>query len=343
MKRLPLFLAALLAVPAVRADDAVAPVRKAAEKGLRRLEQGASNYLKHRQCFSCHHQALPVMALTAARARGLEVDATKLREQVEFTLKSFRKRDTIAKGQGIGGANTTAAYALATLASAGHPRDETTTALVSFLLARQRKDGAWIATANRPPSEGSAFTSTALALAALKHYGPPAAEVPELRKRVDDAFAKGSDWLRTNKPVTTEDKVFHLCGLVATDAPAAELRAARDGLLKEQRPDGGWAQAADLKSDAYATGSALVALRAAGLDAKDLAYRKGLDLLCKTQKDDGSWLVETRSRPIQIFFDNGDPGGKSQFISMAATGWATLALLEALPPAAQTSRLTKEK
>jgi hypothetical protein len=34
---------------------------------------------------------------------------------------------------------------------------------------------------------------------------------------------------------------------------------------------------------------------------------------------------------LQPFFDNGDPGGKSQFISFAATGWATLALLETVP------------
>jgi hypothetical protein len=34
---------------------------------------------------------------------------------------------------------------------------------------------------------------------------------------------------------------------------------------------------------------------------------------------------------LQLFFDNGDPGGKSQFISFAATGWAVLALLEQFP------------
>ena len=46
----------------------------------------------------------------------------------------------------------------------------------------------------------------------------------------------------------------------------------------------------------------------------------------KNQKDDGSWLVKTRSKPIQKFFDNGDPHGKNQFISISATSWATAAL-----------------
>jgi len=52
-----------------------------------------------------------------------------------------------------------------------------------------------------------------------------------------------------------------------------------------------------------------------------------------TQKEDGAWIVQTRARPLQLFFDNGDPGGKSQFISFAATNWAVLALLETVPPA----------
>jgi len=50
--------------------------------------------------------------------------------------------------------------------------------------------------------------------------------------------------------------------------------------------------------------------------------------LLRTQREDGAWVVQTRSRPLQAFFDNGDAGGKSQFISFAATNWAILALLE---------------
>jgi N-acyl-D-amino-acid deacylase len=86
----------------------------------------------------------------------------------------------------------------------------------------------------------------------------------------------------------------------------------------------------ELDGDAYATGSALLALRAAGL-AKDKAYEQAVAFLVKTQKEDGSWFVKTRSRPVQTFFDNGDPGGESQFISMSATSWALLALLQEYP------------
>jgi N-acyl-D-amino-acid deacylase len=322
----------LLAVPARGADAPLAErVPRAIEKGLERIRAGAGAYPKHRTCFSCHHQALPLFSLTAARGRGLEVEPERLRGLVQFTLKSFAKTAQVARGQGVGGANTTVGYALAALAAAGHAADDTTAALVQFLLARQRQDGAWPGVANRPPTEGSPFTATALALHGLKHYAPGKAAPADLRRRVDLAFARGLEFLLKASPASTEDKVFRLRGLVWAGADARAVAAARSALQKEQRPDGSWGQLADLAGDAYATGTALVALRAAGLPASDPVYHKGAAYLLATQRADGAWLVQTRSRPIQIFFDNGDPGGKSQFISFVATNWAVLALLELHP------------
>jgi hypothetical protein len=57
--------------------------------------------------------------------------------------------------------------------------------------------------------------------------------------------------------------------------------------------------------------------------------------LLRTQLADGSWLVHTRSHPTQTFFDTGFPHGEDQFISSAATNWATLALLLSKPDAKQ--------
>jgi N-acyl-D-amino-acid deacylase len=79
------------------------------------------------------------------------------------------------------------------------------------------------------------------------------------------------------------------------------------------------------------TATALVALHRAGLDPKHEVYKKGVQYLLNTQRDDGAWLVKARTKPLQVYFDNGDVGGKSQFISFAATNWAVQALLEALP------------
>jgi hypothetical protein len=61
------------------------------------------------------------------------------------------------------------------------------------------------------------------------------------------------------------------------------------------------------------------------------AYRKGLRFLLSKQLPDGSWLVTSRSKPIQSYYESGYPHGTNQFISMSAASWATTALSLALP------------
>ena len=63
----------------------------------------------------------------------------------------------------------------------------------------------------------------------------------------------------------------------------------------------------------------------------DAAYRKGLQFLISSQKEDGSWHVVSRSKPFQKYFESGYPHGKDQFISIAAGGWATMAPVFSLP------------
>ena len=67
------------------------------------------------------------------------------------------------------------------------------------------------------------------------------------------------------------------------------------------------------------------------MKADDPAYRKGLNYLLATQKEDGSWHVKSRSKPFQTYFESGYPHGKDQFISCAAAGWSTTALALSLP------------
>jgi N-acyl-D-amino-acid deacylase len=338
MRVIAALLAGLLST-SLRADPApAADVKAAIEKGLKRIASGVTSYPRHRQCFSCHHQAVAMMSLSAAGRRGFAVDADLLKKQVDFSLRTFRNRSLIAGGKGVGGDSTSVVYALNAFAAVDQSYDDTTAALVKYLLVKQRKDGSWpiAAFGDRPPTMGSLFTNTGLAVFALKKYSPPkdSPGAKEMQERIDAAFAKGRAWLLDNKPSSTEDRVFHLRGLVYAGADAGDIERAREGLLKGQRADGSWAQLERMSGDAYATATALVALRQAGLDAQHEAYRKGVKYLLDSQKADGAWIVQTRSRPLQVFFDNGDPGGKSQFISFAATNWAVLALLESLPVAA---------
>jgi hypothetical protein len=54
--------------------------------------------------------------------------------------------------------------------------------------------------------------------------------------------------------------------------------------------------------------------------------------LLKTQLEDGSWFVKSRSIPFQPFFESGFPHGHDQWISVAASNWATMALALSLAP-----------
>jgi hypothetical protein len=70
---------------------------------------------------------------------------------------------------------------------------------------------------------------------------------------------------------------------------------------------------------------------AGGLATDDPAYRRGLAYLIGSQRADGSWLVKSRSKPFQPYFESGFPHGGDQFISAAATAWAFGALVLACP------------
>jgi len=318
-------------VPTNRSEAAAPPdpVGMSLTRGLSRLREGAANYVTNRQCFSCHHQALTIHAFQAARDRGFHVPEQALADQVAFTLATFVPRKAqLTRGQGSPGGNTMVGYALFTLLGARHSADETTAALLEYLLVRQREDGSWPALAPRPPTEGSRFTNAALALQALRAYGLDGVLPRAQRERVEVAFARCKRWLESHQPTTTEDRAFHLRGLVTVGASSREIQAAREKLLGEQQPDGSWAQVPGRKGDAYATATVLLALRQAGVKVEDSAYHKGVRYLLGSQTEQGAWIVSTRSVPVQKFFDNGDPGDRSQFISFAATGWAVLALLE---------------
>jgi squalene cyclase len=143
---------------------------------------------------------------------------------------------------------------------------------------------------------------------------------------------KAREWLETARSKDTEDRVFRLLALREAMAPGATIQKAADDLLATRCDDGGWSQLDGGASDAYATGSALVALHLAGGLATDSpAYRSGLGFLVRTQRDDGSWFVASRSKPFQPYFESGFPYGKDQFISMAASSWAVTALALACP------------
>jgi squalene-hopene cyclase-like protein len=134
--------------------------------------------------------------------------------------------------------------------------------------------------------------------------------------------------LATAAPKSNEDQTFQLLGLEWGKADKSALQKLAQTLLARQRNDGGWGQLPTLESDAYATGQALVALhQAGGLPVTHRAYQRGVNYLLAAQAADGSWAVQSRSFPFQKYFESGFPYGHNQWISAAASSWATMALI----------------
>jgi N-acyl-D-amino-acid deacylase len=303
-------------------------VREAVKKSLALLEASAREYRNHRECFSCHHQALPTLALVEARKKGFAVDEENLRAAVELTHKHLEGgRDRYLDGRGQGGKADTAGYALWTLAEGAWKPDETTAAVAEYLVSYQKDEDHWKRTSRRPPSEASDFTTTFLSVRGLKSFG-----TDEQQERIEERLSKAREWLVNAKGGDTEDRVFRLRALRLLEADEATICESAESLLSQQRDDGGWSQTGELASDAYATGSVLAALHQAGkVAADDSAWERGVAFLVKSQLDDGSWHVKSRSDPFQTYFESGFPHGADQFISIAASSWATMALLAALP------------
>src|SRR5260370_3977585 len=79
----------LFLVPSAACAADADPVRAAIDRGLKRLDQGSASYVKNPQCFSCHHQALTIAALSSAQQRGITIDPELLQQQLGFTLATF--------------------------------------------------------------------------------------------------------------------------------------------------------------------------------------------------------------------------------------------------------------
>ena len=163
---------------------------------------------------------------------------------------------------------------------------------------------------------------TALAIRGLSVYDPPPGRHADMTGRI----TRARQFLRTSIPVDMQDEAFKLLGLVWSGASVEDVSRQRERLLTRQRADGGWAQWPGMTADAYATGQALYALNASGASTTSIAYQQGSQYLLRTQLPDGTWFVKSRAIAFQRYVDTGFPHGADQFISAAATSWASIAL-----------------
>src|SRR5262249_16716083 len=154
-----------------------------------------------RTCFACHNQAVPVLALTTARAHGFPAAAEDVPKHARFIADFLAtNRANYLKGWGQGGQADTAGYALWTLEMAGCKPDDTTTAVAEFLLLRDQDRDHWRPSGNRPPSEASSFTTTYVSVRALQAFG-----TADQREEIEDRLSTVYDWLMRTPAHDTED------------------------------------------------------------------------------------------------------------------------------------------
>lgn len=288
-----------------------------------------------RQCFTCHSQAVPVFALIEAQRQGFKVDEENIKRQLKHTHDHLKRGlENYRQGKGQGGDVLTAGFALWTLNEGNWPPDEVTDAVSHYLLETQSDLYHWRHRGSRPPSSGSDFTATYVALRGLQHFGTTDDDSKVIARR-----KSVTEWLIKQPAVETEDHVFRLNALMQySDAKEQVVGEAIKELIRKQRDDGGWGQKADMDSDAYATGTAIAALSSNHHVAdfsstlENASIRKGIAYLLSTQQEDGTWHVVTRATPVQEYFESSFPHGKDQFLSIAASAWSTVAMLQALMP-----------
>ena len=299
-------------------------IKKAVNKTLPLLQTSSHLFLENAGgCQSCHHQDLTAVSLSLAKEKGFTVNDTILNEIFDSVNSVIRSRKDVLSQNGDPVAIVmSSGYQLWALWANKYKSNKLIEMLVKNLMQRQIYDGSWVSPNPRPPLEYYAFSATALMVSALQYYSPPSLK-PEIDQRIEKARA----WMIKTIPENNEERIFQLLGLKWINGDKNFIHQQAKKLLATQHEDGGWSQLPTLESDSYATGQALYSLYETGqLKTNDPAFEKGIAFLLKTQYEDGSWKVKSRSIPFVPFVQNGFPHDKDQFISAAGTNWATMAL-----------------
>ena len=316
--------AALAGDTTVKAPD----VNNAIDRGLKFLVKDARAWKEKHNCVSCHHASLPIWAMREAKDRGHSVDEPFLAEFTKWVAESGEGKTVVKRPDGIPKAfNTKAVYFAHAIGAIPQPDAGTQQGLGRFLKTVQEdqlENGAWAAwpETRLPIFAQTDDVSTILATLALTPQG-----------KMDDAAAiaardKGVQWLVAHPPGDDpQGTALRVVLWKRLGRPADECRLLVRKIIARQNIDGGFSQAPEMSSDAWATGQALYALAHAGVSPGDPTIQRAHVFLMKAQREDGAWPMT--SRPIK-------PGGKGSTSLIPITGggsaWGVLGLVRSLPP-----------
>ncbi|MCE9603939.1 MAG: hypothetical protein K8U03_03455 [Planctomycetia bacterium] len=300
-------------------------IRESVEKSLAFLEKGGLEW-EMTKCVSCHHGPWMMWSGYEAKRRGFTVNDESL-EKVR--VKSMTAYGSHPKMQPtnrdvLNDWSINVIYLIFGMGAAGEPNAETAKFFdqaAAHLIEHQKEDGSWKVFIEKAPDGLMAplldtdDVTTMWALLAL-HYREPSGIS---RKVLAESKARGLKFLNDKPPGDTLQSVVMRIMLAQRLGNKDGVQAHVKHLLSLQQDDGGWSQTKKLKSDALATGQALMALSTAGVTTKDPASAQARAYLLKNQKEDGSWFVVSRAYQAP------------EFSSYLGTAWATLALLRTLP------------
>ena len=325
-----MLIAVMIAAQTALGASAPPTARAAITRALPALERSAKSFVAQRGCVSCHHNILPILTLRLAASRGFRIDDAVLNDVERKTFRELTQPRAIGDAiQGVAASDPTPNDSWLLVAAQVSGLQSPASAIVARRIASWQHDGHWTTSDFRAPHSSSLFTSTATAVRAIRTYLPDGVRA-ERERVIADAIA----WMTRTPAASTEDATFKLLGLVWGGAARDSVLNAAQNLQQLQRSAGGWAQLPDYAPDAYSTGEALYALHEAGLSS-DSTWRRGIAFLLKTQSADGTWHVRTRMlSPAEVsppYFTTGFPYKKDEYISYAASSWATMALVASLP------------
>lgn len=303
-----------------RADAAAA-----LNRGIDLLQRSSAEFFNQSGCVGCHHQPVIAQAQRYAKDAGFVLNEKLAREQL-LQLKSqwAASQEEFLQSLNPGGGPNRLGESLLALHAAGYPPDSITDSAVVDLAESQSADGKFPGGEGsaRPPITESVTASTARAIRALQVYS-----IPARKAEFDARISRARAWLERTVPVSADDFVMRLAGLYWGGSTRSVVDDCARKLLALQHEDGGWSGTPHLASDAFTTGKALAVLHeAAGLAVTDRAYGRGVQYLLSTQYPDGSWYVRSRAIKFQPYFESGFPYGHDQWISVAATAWAVMAI-----------------
>ena len=307
-----------------------ADIRKAVDKSFLLLEQSGYVFTERSafKCAGCHHTTMTAMVAGLARKKGISVIDSFSAQRVEAMERNLRSVGNPNLMNQFLAINFNAPYTLLGLYAENSPADIYTDISVDYTISQAISDGSFLAESGRVPLQTGDIHCTAFSIRAIQLYASPAKKA-----RVDSMVARTKYWLEKQNPDQQQELVFQLLGMQWCGSSPEQKTHVAQKLYSLQHADGGWSQLKTMASDAYATGQTLYSLYESGMSRpNDDVYQKGIDYLLKSQDQTGAWIVMTRSYGIQPFFTSDfPPYDENQFISAAATNWADLALLEALP------------